>query len=222
VNPLIKRIFISKNAEELPALSSFCEVQKISLHAHSLLRFEALEFTVKQPFDIVFFSSIRAAEFFLAHTALDGALVACIGKTTAEKLRHMGINPSFIGTGAGEPAQVAEAFKAFVGDRRVLIPCSDISARSIASTLPAGRVEEIVVYKTLAASVPVSECEVYVFTSPSSLDAFLRENDVPKGHTIAWGTTTAAQLTRCGIDVSRVLKTASEEELVEVLSSLLK
>jgi uroporphyrinogen-III synthase len=60
-----------------------------------------------------------------------------------------------------------------------------------------------------------------VFSSPSSVDAFLQENESPKGISIAWGSTTAKQMTRHGIDVSVVLKTASEEEVVEVLRSFL-
>jgi len=205
----------------LPALRGFCEAHNISLHGQSLLRFEEIAFDVKHPFDIVFFSSIRAAEFFILKTTLNSALVACIGQTTAEKLRNIGIHPAFIGTGPGESSQVADAFKTFVGKRRVLLPCSDISARSIANAIPPEQLEEVVVYTTLPSSVAIPKCDLYVFTSPSSVDAFLLENDSPKGLNIAWGTTTAAQMTRCGIDVSTVLKTASEEEVVEVISSIL-
>jgi uroporphyrinogen-III synthase len=222
VKPTIDRIFISKNADELPALRGFCEAHKISLHGKSLLRFEANAFDIKHPFDIVFFSSIRAAEFFLATASLQGAKVACIGNTTAEKLISLGIQPTFIGTNSGDPNQVADAFKTFIGRRRVLIPCSSSSARSMANVLPPEQVEEIAVYTTLPVSVVLPECDVHVFSSPSSVDAFLIENDSPTGLTIAWGTTTAAQMTRCGIDVSVVLKTASEEEVVEVIQALLK
>lgn len=222
MKPTINRIFISKNADELPALRGFCEAHNISLNGQSLLRFEANAFDIKHPFDIVFFSSIRAAEFFLAKATLHDALVACIGITTAEKLRSIDIHPAFIGTGSGEPSQVASAFKTFVGQRRVLIPCSDRSARSMTNVLPPEQLEEVVVYHTLPVSVALPACDVYVFTSPSSVDAFLQQNDTPKGLTIAWGTTTAEQMTRRGIDVSVVLKTASEEEVVEVIQALLK
>lgn len=221
MKPTINRIFISKNADELPALRSFCEVHAISLNAQSLLRFEANDFDVNHPFDIVFFSSIRAAEFFILKANLNGALVACIGNTSAEKLRFIGIQPDFIGTGSGDPSQVADAFKTFVGQRRVLIPCSDISSRSMANVFPHEQIEEVVVYHTQPISIAIPECDVYVFSSPSSVDAFLQENESPKGISIAWGSTTAKQMTRHGIDVSVVLKTASEEEVVEVLRSFL-
>ena len=221
MKPTINRIFISKNADELPALCSFCEAHKISLEGKTLLRFEANDFDVKHPFDIVFFSSIRAAEYFILKAKLYGAKVGCIGNATAQKLTLLGVHPAFIGTGSGEPSQVADAFKSFVGQQRVLFPSSDISARSMAKALPPDQVEEVVVYTTLPVSIAIPACDVHVFTSPSSVDAFLLENDTPKGLTIAWGTTTAAQMIRCGIDVSVVLKTASEEEVVEVISSLL-
>jgi uroporphyrinogen-III synthase len=221
VKPTINRIFISKNADELPALRSFCVSHNISLQAQSLLKFKANDFEVKNPFDIVFFSSIRAAEFFLLNAKLNGALVACIGNTTAEKLRVLGIQPDFIGENSGNPAHVAEAFQTYVGHRRVLIPCSDISARSMVKALPSDQVEEVVVYETQTASVAIPPCDVYVFTSPSSVDAFLHENDAPEGLAIAWGTTTEAQMIKRGMVVSFVLKTASEDEVVEVISSLL-
>jgi uroporphyrinogen-III synthase len=221
MKPLISSLFISKNAVELPLLRQFCAEQHIAFHAQSLLQFEGVPFAVQHPFDVVFFSSIRAAEFFLAHSNAGHADIACVGKKTADKLNTLGHSPTFIGHQSGNPSQVASDFCSFVGRRRVLIPCSDISARTIAKALPAGQVEEVVVYHTMEKSVDVSACDVYVFTSPSSVDSFLQLNEKPLGQVIAWGDTTAARMNVLGIEVLKVLKTASEEELVEVISSLL-
>jgi uroporphyrinogen-III synthase len=214
---LITSLFISKNAEELPLLRQYCTEQRIALHAQSLLQFEGVPFAVQHPFDVVFFSSIRAAEFFYAHSPCTHAEFACVGQKTAQKLRDLGHIPTFIGQQSGNPSQVALDFCAYVGERRVLIPCSDISARTIVKALPAGQVEEVVVYRTFAKSVDVSACDAYVFTSPSSVDSFLLLNDKPIGKVIAWGDSTAARMHELGIDISWVLKTAGEEEVVEVL-----
>jgi len=222
MKPLISRLFISKNADELPLLRQFCAEQHIAFHAQSLLQFEGVPFKVQRPFDVLFFSSIRAAEFFFFHSNAGHADIACVGQKSAQKLRDLGYTPTFIGQQSGDPSQVALDFCAYVGEHRVLIPCSDISARTIAKALPASQVEEVVVYRTMEKSVDVPACDVYVFTSPSSFDAFLLQNDKPKGQVIAWGDTTAARLHEFGIDVSIVLKTASEEEVVEVLRGNLK
>ena len=222
MKPLISSLFISKNADELPLLRQFCAEQHIAFHAQSLLQFEGVPFEVQHPFDVVFFSSIRAAEFFLAQSTVGHADIACVGQKTAQKLESIGHTPSFIGHQSGNPSQVALDFCSFAGQRRVLIPCSDISARSIAKALPADQVEEVVVYRTIAKSVDVPACHAYVFTSPSSVDAFLLQNEKPIGKVIAWGDTTSARLHELEIEVSRVLKTVSEEEVVEVISSLLR
>jgi len=220
MKPLISSLFISKNADELPLLRQFCAEQHIAFHAQSLLQFEGVSFEVQHPFDVVFFSSIRAGEFFLAQSTVGHADIACVGQKTAQKLEALGHIPTFVGHQSGNPSQVAMDFRAYVGQRRVLIPCSDISARTIAKELPADQVEEVVVYRTIAKSVDVPACDVYVFTSPSSVDAFLLLNEKPIGKVIAWGDTTAARLHELGIGVSKVLKTAGEEELVEVLKVL--
>jgi uroporphyrinogen-III synthase len=221
MKPLISSLFISKNADELPLLRQFCAEQHITLDAQSLLQFEGAPFVVQHPFDVVFFSSIRAAEFFFEQSTVGHADIACVGQKTAQKLEALGHIPTFVGHQSGNPSQVALDFCAYVGKRRVLIPCSDISARTIAKALSTGQVEEVVVYRTIAKSVDVSACDVYVFTSPSSVDAFLLLNEKPIGKVIAWGDTTAARMNVLGIEVLKVLKTASEEELVEVISSLL-
>jgi uroporphyrinogen-III synthase len=217
MKPLISSLFISKNAEELPLLRQFCAVQHMALHAQSLLQFEGVSFDVRHPFDVVFISSIRAAEFFLAQSTVGNTEIACVGQKTAQKLEALGHTPTFVGHQTGNPSQVALDFRAYVGQRRVLIPCSDISARTIAKALPTDQVEEVVVYRTIAKSVDVPTCDVYVFTSPSSVDAFLMQNEKPLGKVIAWGDTTSARLHEFGIEVSKILKTASEEEVVEVL-----
>jgi uroporphyrinogen-III synthase len=217
MKPLISSLFISKNAEELPLLRQFCAEQHIAFHAQSLLQFEGVPFELQHPFDIVFFSSIRAAAFFLSQSTVGYADITCVGQKTAQKLEALGHIPTFVGHQTGNPSQVALDFRTYVGQRRVLIPCSDISARTIAKALPTDQVEEVVVYRTIAKSVDVPTCDVYVFTSPSSVDAFLMQNEKPLGKVIAWGDTTSARLHEFGIEVSKILKTASEEEVVEVL-----
>ena len=71
----MKRIFISKNEGDLGNFGQFCEENKLTLIAKSLITFEEVDFKLTSEFDCVFFSSIRAAIFFLEKNASDKSVV---------------------------------------------------------------------------------------------------------------------------------------------------
>jgi hypothetical protein len=58
-----KRIFISKNSDDCESLVHYCNQKELDLIAQSLIEFEAIPFKIESNFDIVFFSSIRSAQF---------------------------------------------------------------------------------------------------------------------------------------------------------------
>jgi uroporphyrinogen-III synthase len=216
---LIKSLFISKDLSDLSVLPTFCTDNSIELVAQSFISFEALPFETHSSPSVIFFSSIRAAEFYLAQTSLPtNCEIACIGSKTAEKLKAKGLNVSFIGETAGEPAIVAEQFKAWLNGRKVLIPSSEQSNRSIAQTLPASQVEELIIYRTVAKPLTIQPCAVNVFTSPSNFLSFIQKNSLESSQSIiAWGKTTEKTIRNAGYAVNATLTYASEEELVEVL-----
>jgi uroporphyrinogen-III synthase len=216
---LIKSLFISKDLSDLSVLPTFCADNSIELVAKSFISFEALPFEAHSSPSVIFFSSIRAAEFYLAQTSLPtNCEIACIGSKTAEKLKAKGLNVSFIGETAGEPAIVAEQFKAWLNGRKVLIPSSEQSNRSIAQTLPTSQVEELIIYRTVSKPLTISPCAVNVFTSPSNFLSFIQKNSLEANQTIiAWGKTTEKAIRNAGYAVNATLTYASEEELVEVL-----
>ena len=190
----MKSIYITKELEDVTQLKQFCAFQNIDLHATSQLSFEAVPFTVIEPFEVVFFSSVRAGRFFLR--SYDGPLsslqFACIGEETAQKFN---IEFAFVGKEAGNPEKVAEKFKNWLGDKRLLIPHSSLSHKTIAETIPSSQCESVCVYNTLLSPQSIPESEVYVFTSPSNLAAFLQKNQVPESaKVIAWGNTTEKAL----------------------------
>lgn len=216
---LIKSLFISKDLSDLSVLPAFCQDNSIELVAQSFISFEALPFEAYLSPSVIFFSSIRAAEFYLAQTSLPtNCEIACIGSKTAEKLKAKGLNVSFIGETAGEPAIVAEQFKTWLNGRKVLIPSSEQSNRSIAQTLPASQVKELIIYRTVSKPLTIQPCAVNVFTSPSNFLSFIQKNSLESSQTIiAWGKTTDKAIRNAGYTVSVTLTYASEEELVEVL-----
>ena len=215
---LNKSIFISKDISEVAILQQFCLANNINLIAHSLIRFEAVSFEVNQTYDVLFISSIRAAEFFLKTEKIKHeTVIACIGETTASKLEDLGIKISFVGEKSGNPIEVAEAFKKWLGNRTVLIPQSNISKRTIGSLIPSNQCIEPIVYKTVSDCQEIPACETYVFTSPSNFDSFLTCNEPPHGKVIAWGETTKKHIAAKGITVSNTLQKAEVGELIKLL-----
>ena len=213
-----KSIFISKDISEVAILQQFCLANKINLIASSFIRFEAVPFEVNQTYDVLFISSIRAAEFFLKTEKIKPeTVIACIGQTTANKLEDLGIKISFVGEKSGNPIEVAEAFKKWLGNRTVLIPQSNISKRTIGSLIPSNQCIEPIVYKTVSDCQEIPACETYVFTSPSNFDSFLTCNEPPHGKVIAWGETTKKHIAAKGITVSNTLQKAEVGELIKLL-----
>lgn len=214
-----KSVFISKNTSEVTELVHFCKENEIHLHAESLIQFESIPFQINETYDVVFFASIRAAEYFFRQEKINSKTkVACIGNTTAIKLAELGIHVDFIGDKAGKPSEVAQEFKKWLGKRKVLIPQSTISKRSIAEIIPKEQLFEAVVYKTISDCKIISACNTYIFTSPSNFESFLTCNALPKGKIIAWGETTKKCIELKGLSVYTTLEKADLKELITVLS----
>jgi uroporphyrinogen-III synthase len=215
----MKSLYITRDLDELFILQQYCSFGQIDLHAQSQITFEEVPFSIEKPFEVVFFSSVRAGRFFLR--SYDGPLsslqFACIGEETAQKFN---IEFAFVGKEAGNPEKVAEKFKNWLGDKRLLIPHSSLSHKTIAAIIPSAQCESICVYNTLLSPQSIPECEVYVFTSPSNLAAFLQKNQVPEAaKVIAWGNTTEKALRNSKVQVSKTLIKAQLEELLEVLAN---
>jgi uroporphyrinogen-III synthase len=202
-------------------LKEFCDQHAIELIAKSLIRFELVHNEPMHETEVIFFSSIRAAEFYLAqHFISPSTEIATIGSKTADKLRELGLTVSFIGSTAGDPEKVGIEFKSWLNGRSVTIPCSDRTNRSIAYILPEDQVKELIVYKTVANPLQIPPCDLYIFSSPSNLEAFCETNSFPeKSATIAWGKTTEQALVNRGIKPIKVLSTSSEQEIVDFLQT---
>ncbi len=214
-------LFISKNVNEIEHLINFAEEKEIELIAHSFLQFEAIPFKIKSSFEAIFFGSPRAVDFFLKQEIVDPSVfIGCVGEITAQSLIEKGYTPNYIGKSSGDTSKIAIEFKELVGNKIVLFPQSSISNRSIPSVLPAEQIKEISIYKTATYSKIISNCDYYVFTSPSNVDGFLIENKFPSStKIIAWGKTTEKYLIEKGVKVEYTLKNSTIEELIEYCKS---
>jgi uroporphyrinogen-III synthase len=77
------------------------------------------------------------------------------------------------------------------------------------------------VYETIINSKIIEQQFDYiVFTSPSNVEGFLKENTISETtKVIAWGETTKRCLMEHQLEVWRTLKSASEEELIEIVKT---
>jgi uroporphyrinogen-III synthase len=217
-----KRIFISKNSDDCEPLVHFCNQNKLDLTAQSLIEFEAIPFKIESNFDIVFFSSIRSAQFYFEKAAKKSSIIyACIGETTNSKLKKLGIECEFVGKEAGNPLKTAAEFKNWVKNRIVFFPQSNLSLGTFSAILPENQVLKQVVYKTKLKEIEISKCQIYIFTSPSNLDAFLIINEIIEdSKVIVWGNSTFEKAKSKGLKVDFVLTKSSLDELIQILSQI--
>jgi uroporphyrinogen-III synthase len=217
-----KRIFISKNSDDCEPLVHYCNQNKLDLTAQSLIEFEAIPFKIESNFDVVFFSSIRSAQFYFENAAKKSTIIyACIGETTNSKLKKLGIECEFVGKEAGNPQKIAEEFKYWVKNRTVIFPQSNLSLGTFSSILPENQVINKIVYKTNLIERKIENCQIYIFTSPSNLDAFLTINEIADdAKVIVWGKSTENRLLKKGIIADYVLAKSNFAELIEVLKSI--
>jgi uroporphyrinogen-III synthase len=220
-----KRIFISRSISESGETLQKFALLGGQLIAESLVNFESVSFDKNLTSDVIFFSSIRAAAFYLNERPSIPSSVqyACAGPETAEKLKvNFQISCDFIAPLAGDPDQSAQVFKSWLGQRHVLFPKSEQSLNSYSSILPITQKTETIVYRTHSNSKSISPCDLYIFSSPSNAKAFLESNKLPRvAICLAWGSSTLKYLAAQNISVFHQLQTGTLKELDQFLAELL-
>lgn len=213
---MIRSLFISKNIEDVPELAQFCQEHDIQLHAQSLIQFKPLPFEYIQQCDCIFFSSPRSAHFFLSNNSISTELIAVAGETTKRSVESFGYSVDFVPANSGMVTQSSKQFAKWLGKKTVLFPVSTISNKSYSSSLPEDQVSFLEIYETQLAPQQIAVCDVYVFTSPSNVDGYFKNNEIPENATvIAWGEITNDALKRKALNNSEVLQISSQQALIE-------
>ena len=76
-------------------------------------------------------------------------------------------------------------------------------------------------YKDKLKEIEISKCHIYIFTSPSNLDAFLTINEIREdSKVIVWGNSTSENAKSKGLKVDFVLTKSSLDELIQFLSQI--
>lgn len=216
------RIFISKNVDDCEPLVQFCKINNIALTAQSLIEFEAIPFKIDSHYDVVFFSSIRSAQFYFEKEIhKETVIFACTGETTNAKLKQLGVECSFIGEEAGNPKKTAEKFKNWVKNRIVFFPQSNLSLGTFSSVLPSKQVLKQIIYETILIKCKIVKCQIYIFTSPSNLDAFLTINELSEdSKIILWGKSTLEYAKTKSVKSTFILTKSNFDELVQLLQRI--
>jgi uroporphyrinogen-III synthase len=214
-------LFISKKLSYSPLIRLLNEHNLDYIDA-SFITFRNHPFSCprENSYDVIFFSSPRAVDYFLAHcTVPKDKLIGCIGSSTSQHLKNKHLRVDFEGIKSGNPKEVANDFSAFVGERSVLFPQSSQSHKSMQDVLKASQVSNLVVYETIPKPIPLhKQPSIVVFTSPSNADAYLSVNTISGSEVvIAWGKTTERFLKSQGVHVSHTLEVASFESLTAFL-----
>lgn len=176
-----------------------------------VLRFERLSVDsgklqdyVENPRDWIIFTSTRAVQFWseiLMEEALDFPLetqVACIGSRTAEAANQDGFTPDFYPTEPGSE-KFLEEFEHLISNNSVkpsvLLPMAEGGRTTIAERLTqlGCKVTVIPLYRTLPredvgrsiTQEEIKRSSMIVFTSPSSVDAFIRHFSIPEDIRVA-------------------------------------
>ena len=194
---------------------------------------ELMRTVVEKPFGWVILASPRAVRFWtetLLEHQVDFPLetqVACLGEKTADAAADDGFTPDFYPTEPGTETFLAE-FEDLLAQRAekpsILMPVAEGGRPTIRERLVELGCEVTVVplYRTLPVeerpAAAVAGHDALVFTSPSSVDAFLRHFEIPSGvRVVSLGRYTGEHLVRRGVAGARLLPHGDFRRIGDVL-----
>jgi uroporphyrinogen-III synthase len=113
-------IFISRNQDDVQLLQCFCEMHNLKLISKSLIEFNKTTFLLPKKWDVLFFPSPRAVEFFFNQFTFydfSDKKIACAGKGTALALKEWVNEVDFVPENSGKINEVQLEFKKWLGDK---------------------------------------------------------------------------------------------------------
>ncbi len=202
-----KNIFISRDAHENNHLNRWLTNLGFTVECKSLIDLKKLTIKELPKSDWLFFSSKHAVEFFFMQKPNIGTTkIGCIGKSTSQAIRELGLRADFIGQST-DTKLVGKQFAARVGLGKVVFPIPRDSMRTIQWQFAKQQnVIDLPIYATLKVPHEVAETtDILVFTSPSNAESYLEKNKIlPHHKIIAMGDATQAALKKLKIKESQI------------------
>ena len=217
------RIFISKSAHEVDTLLEFGNKKALTIDAQALIELQYNEnFQDDQQCQWICFGSKNAVEFYVSKFDIKpDRKIACVGAVTAQALENRGYPVNFVGEKSGHVQKVAEDLKQVVGSQKCFFPMSDISLSSLHQYFPEDQKSCSILYHTSFSPKKIEAADLYVFTSPSNFESFVKTNQLRESdHLVAWGSSTREAIKKNGLMARYTLATSQIDELITYLSKL--
>jgi len=206
---LPRSVFITRELTESSFLRKSLANHNMTVDARSLIKVFPIINTL-DPYILkyvrwVFFSSKNGIEhFFRLNPRLSKHVqYAVVGRGSEEALRSYGIIPAFTGEAEGiEMEKVGDAFAAVAAGSTVLFPRAKGSLKTIQSRLTTDtKVIDLPVYETvIEEQVEGSGADVLIFTSPTNVEAYFKDNLLEPGQRIiSIGNSTGRKLAEMGL-----------------------
>jgi len=211
-----KSIFISRETQESSTLNRWLTNLGFTVENKSLIDLKKLTIKFLPRTDWLFFSSKHAVEFFFMQKPDIGTTkIGCIGKSTSQKIRELGLKADFIGQST-DTKLVGKQFSARVGLGTVVFPVARESMRTIQWQFPKQQnVIDLPIYAALKVPHVIAEnTEILVFTSPSNAESFLEKNAILPNHKIiAMGEATQKSLLKAKVKASQITMPYTYDDL---------
>lgn len=196
------KIFISRNETTWPVLGKQLRDHGYETLFEPLINTKTTPSTALKATDWLFFVSRNTVLHFLKqHKPLNGTRIAAVGEGTAQVLHAAGLQVDFTGLHT-DIAAVASDFASQFSGSSVLFPIGNRSRNTVQNVLQNHcLLSEMQVYETelLPKSID-SSCSAFVFSSPSSAEAFLAHNQIHVEQlVVAMGEATAEFLRKQGL-----------------------
>ncbi|WP_437920793.1 hydroxymethylbilane synthase [Sphingobacterium sp. LRF_L2] len=202
-------VFITRELDESSYLARYLNKHEILIDARSLIRIypiiNKLDSFILKRADWIFFNSKNAIDHFfkLDPLILKKTKLAVLGRGSEDALRKYDRIADFSGDNLGiKTEDIAKEFAKLVDGQTVFIPRAKDSLMSIQQALTANTtVIDMPIYETvLEAEVNKSNADVLIFTSPSNVEAYFRDNLVDPGQKIICiGLSTAKSIEAMGL-----------------------
>ena len=177
----------------------------------------------------------KFGEFGLDARAFSGVKIACVGESTADRVRAFGISPELVPAGEQSSLGLLDDFppydSVFDPVNRVLLPRADIATETLAEGLRerGWEIEDVTAYRTVRAAPPPAETREMIktggfdavcFTSSSTVRNLVGIAGKPHARTIiaCIGPKTAETAAEFGLRVDVQPDTAAVGPLVDALA----
>jgi len=217
------KVFITRNLRKDDQFANLLTANKFQVYGKALIQTKLLDIQggfKKEEIGWVFFSSKQAVKyFFMQKPQLDNVKFGALGKGTAYAIRKAGKNADFVGYST-DTRMTGKQFAATVGNAKVLFPQAKGSMRTIQQQFyNKEQVVNLLVYETiLHENEPIPPAETLLFTSPSNVQAFFKNNTIEANQKIiAMGGATGKELKNFGIHQCKLPSSFTDAGLAQAV-----